>query len=132
MTFDTGLDSIRCPMCGLVQFCTLSASAICKRCRRSLVRYVTLNLSLRNLEKENSTEEFTRAFGHMMHAMRLDRCWTQAECAIRLQTSRSHLSRLESGRISPSFSMLFRAARVFSVDRVILRIRIPSTPPPKS
>ncbi len=132
MTFDTGLDSIRCPMCGLVQFCTLSASAICKRCRRSLVRYVTLNLSPRNLEKENSTEEFTRAFGHMMLAMRLDRRWTQAECAIRLHTSRSHLSRLESGRLSPSFSMLFRAARVFSVDRVILRIRIPRTPPPKS
>ena len=122
LTFDTGLDSIRCPACGLVQFCNLSA--ICKRCRRPLgIRYATLTLSPRNLERENSSEEFTRAFGHMMRAMRLERGMNQAECAIRLLTCRSHLSRLESGRLSPSFSMLIRAARVFSVDRVILRIR---------
>jgi len=57
---------------------------------------------------------------------------TQAEFATCLQTSRSHLSRLESGRFSPSFSMLFRAARVFSIDRVILRIRIPWKSPSKS
>jgi hypothetical protein len=38
LTFDTGLDSIRCPECGLVQFCTLST--VCKRCRKSLgIRY---------------------------------------------------------------------------------------------
>jgi len=127
LTLYIGLDSIRCPACGLVQFCTLST--ICKRCRRSLgIRYATLTLSPRNLEKENSSEEFSRAFGRMIRVMRLDRGMTQAECAIRLETSRSHLSRLESGRLSPSFSMLFRAARAFSVDRVIFRIRIPRTP----
>ena len=131
LTFDTGLDSIRCPECGLVQFRTLST--VCKRCRRSLgIRYTTLTLSRRNLQKENSSEGFIRAFGHMMLAMRLDHRWTQAECAIRLNTSRSHLSRLESGRLSPSFSMLFRAARVFSVDRVIFLIRTPSASGSKS
>jgi transcriptional regulator with XRE-family HTH domain len=66
-----------------------------------------------------------------MRGLRLERRMTQAECAIHLQTSRSHLSRLESGRLSPSFSMLLRAARAFAVDRVILRIRIPRTPPAK-
>ena len=127
MTIDIRLDSIRCPFCGLTQFCNFSA--ICKRCRRSLpIRYVTLTLSPTILEKENSSEEFTRAFGRMMRDIRLSRGMTQAECAIRLQTSRSHVSRLESGRLSPSFSMLFRAARAFSVDRVILRIQIPRTP----
>ena len=130
MTIDIGLDSIRCPACGLVQFCTLSK--ICKRCRRSLgVRYVSLTLSPRTLEKENSSEEFTRAFGHMMRGLRRERGMTQAECAVHLETSRSHLSRLESGRLRPSFSMLLRAARAFGVDRVILRIRIPRTTPPK-
>ena len=127
LTLYTGFDSIRCPACGLVQFCSLST--ICKRCRNSLeISYATLNLSRRKLEK-NGSEEFTRAFGLMMRGMRLDRGMTQAECAVRLQTSRSHLSRLESGRLSPSFSMLLRAARTFEVDRVILRIRIPRTPP---
>ena len=130
MTIDIDLDSIRCPACGLVQFCTFST--MCKRCRRSLgIRFATLTLSPRNLEKENRSEEFTRAFGTMMRGMRLDRGMTQAECAIHLQTSRSHLSRIESGRLSPSFSMLLRAARAFAIDRVILRIRIPRTPPSK-
>lgn len=68
LTIDIGLDSIRCPACGLVQFCTLST--ICKRCRRSLgIRYATLTLSLRTLEKEKSPEEFTRAFGRMMRGL---------------------------------------------------------------
>jgi integrase len=48
------------------------------------------------------------------------------------KTIRSHLSRLESGRLSPSFSMLFRAAHAFAVDRVILRILISWKPPPNS
>ena len=73
-----------------------------------------------------------RAFGRMMRSLRLDRGMTQAECALRLQTSRSHVSRLESGRFRPSFSMLLRAARVFAVDRVILRIRISRTTPSKA
>ncbi len=131
MTFDTGLDSIRCPVCGLVQFCTLSM--ICKRCRGSLaIRYATLTLSPISSEKENSYEEFNPAFGQMMRGMRIDRSMTQADCAKRLQTSRSHLSRRESGHLRPSFSMLLRAARVFSIDGVILRIRIPKTPRSKS
>lgn len=123
----SGLDSIRCPACGLTQFCTLST--ICKRCRRSLgIRYATLTLSSRNPVKESNSEEFTHAFGRMMRSMRLNRGSTQADVAILLHTSRSHLSRLESGRLSPSFSMLIRAARAFAVDRVILRIRIRRTP----
>jgi integrase len=48
------------------------------------------------------------------------------------KTIKSHLSRLESGRLSPSFSMLFRAAHAFAVDRVILRILISWKPPPNS
>jgi DNA-binding XRE family transcriptional regulator len=131
LTIDIGFDSIRCPACGLVQFCTFST--ICKRCRRSLgSRYVPLTLSRINLEKDNSSEEVTRAFGDMMRGMGLDRGMTQAECALHLHTSRSHLSRLESGRLRPSFSMLLLEARAFAFDRVILRIRIPRTPPSKA
>jgi DNA-binding XRE family transcriptional regulator len=127
LTIDIRLDSIRCPFCGLIQLCTFSTN--CRRCRRSLgIRYATLTISPKILEKENSSEELTLAFGRMMRGIRLGRGMTQADCAILLQTSRSHVSRLESGRLSPSFSMLFRAARAFSVDRVILRIRVPKTP----
>ena len=129
MTFDTCLDSIRCPVCGLVQFCTLSMT--CKRCWRSLgIRYATLALSRNNIEKQNSSDEFARAFGRTLRGMRRNRNWTQAECAIRLEISRSQVSRLETGR-RPSVSILFRAALVFSVDRVIIRMRIPGAPPPK-
>jgi ribosome-binding protein aMBF1 (putative translation factor) len=131
MTFDTGLDSIRCPVCGLVQFCTLIT--ICKRCRSSLgIHYATLNLSRENLEKDNSSEELIGAFGQVLRRARHARNLTQAECAVRLHTSRSQLSRLETGRHSPSFSMLIRSALVFSVDRVIHRMRIRSKCPSKS
>ena len=59
----------------------------------------------------------------MLRGLRLEGGMTQAECAVRLETSRSHLSRLESGRLRPSFSLLLRAARAFAVDRVVFRIR---------
>lgn len=122
MNSDTGLDSIRCPACGLVQFSSFSTT--CRRCRRSLgIRYVPLTLSCKNLEREKSSKECTRAFGHMLRGLRLERGMTQAECALRLETSRSHVSRLESGRLGPSFSLLLRAVRAFDVDRVILRIQ---------
>ena len=128
MNSDPGLDSIRCSACGLVQFSSFSTT--CKRCRRSLgIRYATFTMP-RNLE--TNSEEVTRGFGAMLRSLRLERGMTQAECALRLETSRSHLSRLESGRLSPSFSMLLRAARAFAVDRVILRLRIPRTTPSKA
>ena len=131
MTFDTGLDSIRCPACGLVQFCTLST--ICKRCRSSLsIRYATLDLSCEKLGKGGSSEEFIRAFGQVLRRARHACNLTQAECAHRLHTSRSQLSRLETGRHRPSFSILIRAALVFSIDRVILRIRTPRKSPSNS
>jgi ribosome-binding protein aMBF1 (putative translation factor) len=130
LTIDRSFDCIRCPACGLAQFCT--SSTICKRCRQSLgIRYVTLPLLRRNPEK-NSLEECTRDFGHMIRSLRRERGMTQAECAVYLHTSRSHLSRLESGRLSPSFYLLFRTAQTFAVDRVIFRIRIPRTSPSKS
>ena len=48
----TNLDSIRCPVCGIVQYCTLST--VCKRCRRPLgIRYATLILSHNRREEEN-------------------------------------------------------------------------------
>lgn len=128
MNSDPGLDSIRCPQCGLVQFSSFSTT--CKRCRRSLgIGYITLTFAHKS--QENNAEECTRAFGKMLRDLRRELRMTQQECALRLKTSRSHLSRLESGRLRPSFSMLLRAAGAFAVDRVILRIRIPRTPPAK-
>jgi len=119
MNSDTGLDSIRCPACGLVQFSSFSTT--CKRCRRSLgIHYVTLILPHKT---ENSSEEYARAFGRRMRGLRRERGMTQAECAMHLETSRSHLSRLETGCLRPSFSMLVRIAWEFGADRVIVRLR---------
>src|ERR1039458_340959 len=103
---------------GLVQFCTLST--VCKRCQKPLgIRYATLILSHNRRDEENCPEELALALGHLMRTMRLDRHMTQAECATRLCTSRSQLSRIETGHLRPwpSFSILFRAARLFDFDR---------------
>ena len=68
------------------------------------------------------------ALGHMIRGLRLDLHLTQVECALRLSMSRSRLSKIENGRLSPSFSILYRAARLFGFDRAIFRMRIPRTP----
>lgn len=67
------------------------------------------------------------SFGTILRKMRRGRSMTQLECARQLQTSRSHVSRLESGHMLPSFPMLYRTARTFAVERMILRIRLPRT-----
>ena len=132
MTFATNLDSIRCPVCSLVQFQPCTFSTVCKRCQKQLgIRFVTLILSHNRGEEENRPEELARALGIMIRTMRIERHLTQAECAMRLRTSRSQLSRIENGR-HPSFSILFRAARLFDLDRAIFRMRmIPRTRSPR-
>jgi len=68
------------------------------------------------------------SFGTILRKMRLSRGLTQAQCARQLlQTSRSHVSKLESGHMLPSFPLLYRVARAFAVERMILRIRLPRT-----
>jgi len=127
VTFNKGLDSIKCPACSLTQF--FISPPFCKRCKTSLgVQYVILTLTPENFHQKDCPGKLARTFGHMMRALRVGRGMTQAECAVRLHTSRSHLSRLESGRLSPSFSMLIRAARAFDCERVIFRLRISRMP----
>jgi len=132
MTFNNSLESIRCKQCGLLQYSTLST--VCKKCGASLgIRYATLAISQDDVDKKDSPERLARAFGDMIRATRHVRGLSQEETAHLLHISRPQVSRLEAGRIKPSFSLLFRAtARLFSVDRVILRIQIPQKRPPKS
>jgi len=127
VTFNTGLDSIKCPACGLTQF--FISPPFCRRCAESLgVQYMILTLVPSDIDQKDCSGELAKTIGHMMRTLRLDRGLTQAECAMRLHTSRSHLSRVESGRLSPSFSMLLRVAHAFGCDKAIFRIQISRTP----
>lgn len=56
-----------------------------------------------------------QAFGQVLRELRSERRLSQEQLAERSRISRPHLSRLESGRNSPSLSMVFQLAKALCV-----------------
>lgn len=56
-----------------------------------------------------------QAFGAVLRDLRTERGWSQEEFAERCRISRPHVSRLETGRNSPTLSMLFQVADTLRV-----------------
>jgi putative transcriptional regulator len=48
--------------------------------------------------------------------LRLDRGWSQAELAVKLEVSRQSVNAIETGRYDPSLPLAFRVARLFGVN----------------
>jgi transcriptional regulator with XRE-family HTH domain len=57
-----------------------------------------------------------QAFGAVLRELRQERGWSQEAFAELSRCSRPHVSRLESGRNSPSLSMLFQVAAALDVQ----------------
>jgi putative transcriptional regulator len=57
-----------------------------------------------------------------VRALRLERDWTQAELADRLQVSRQTVNAIEKGKFDPSLPLAFRIARLFGrrIEEVFL------------
>ena len=47
--------------------------------------------------------------------LRRDRCWSQADLAVRLNVSRQTVNALERGRYDPSLPLAFGIARLFGL-----------------
>lgn len=56
-----------------------------------------------------------QAFGQVLRELRRERRLSQEQLADRSRISRPHLSRLETGRNSPSLSMVFQLAEALRV-----------------
>ena len=56
-----------------------------------------------------------KKFGPVLRAMRMNKGWSQEELAARLEVSRSHIGRLETGEKQPSLKMLFRLADAMEI-----------------
>lgn len=54
-------------------------------------------------------------FGKILRQLRNARDWSQEDLAVRLEISRSHIGRLETGEKQPSLKMLFRLADALEV-----------------
>lgn len=65
------------------------------------------------------------AFGEVLRELRTERRLTQEALADRSRISRPHVSRLESGRYSPSLTLLFQVAEGLSIapEELVRRVR---------
>jgi transcriptional regulator with XRE-family HTH domain len=65
-----------------------------------------------------------QAFGQVLRELRRDRGLSQEAFAEVGRCSRPHISRLESGRNSPSLSMLFQLAEALQIEPATLIQRV--------
>ena len=54
-------------------------------------------------------------FGKVLRQLRHTKGWSQEDLALRLEISRSHIGRLETGEKQPSLKILFRLADALEI-----------------
>jgi len=59
-------------------------------------------------------------FGRILRRLRNAKGWSQEDLAVRLEISRSHIGRLETGEKQPSLNMLFRLADALEVQPSVI------------
>jgi transcriptional regulator with XRE-family HTH domain len=106
---------LRCDNCSLVQFRT--ASALCRRCRKSLEVEVPepapapLALVPPQAEQEGGLQVAT-AVRDLRHVRNL----SQRQLAGRMNVPRTYISKIENGKAMPTLSSLARLAKALQVD----------------
>ena len=116
-------DVASCPYCRLRQF--VRADTICRRCLRSLgIAYYEFALPAR--ARESLTMQHSASLqivGSIIRKLRKKQGLTQSSLAHRLDTHRTHLSRIERARLLPRSDFLLRCVEALGADKIILRIR---------
>lgn len=120
---DMDRDVIRCGVCGLVQYRTRTDN--CRRCLRLLPPKVTFVIptpsadgaagadsqSVDDLPNRDTVENI----GLRIRQLRESRGMTQSQLQARSRVSRSYLSRIESGQMTPSLGTLEKIAEALGV-----------------
>jgi len=120
---DMDREVIRCKSCGLVQYRTNSGN--CRRCVRLLPPKVEFLIpppvaqelpgDNRQLFEKWPNRETVENIGHRIRQLRESRGMTQSQLQARSRVSRSYLSRIESGQMTPSLGTLEKISEALGV-----------------
>src|ERR1700736_2396114 len=108
---------IRCKTCGLVQYRTRTGN--CRRCVRALPQRLEFLIPPPAPPEEAAAEvasdrfinqETVENIGQRIRQLRESRAMTQSQLQLRSKGSRSYLSRIESGQMTPSLGTLEKIA----------------------
>ena len=130
---DIDREVIRCQVCGLVQYRTRTGN--CRRCLRLLPPPAQFRIPPpatqelpgddRQLFENWPNRETVENIGQRIRQLRESRGMTQSQLQARSRVSRSYLSRIESGQMTPSLGTLEKIAEALGVG--LNRFFIPAT-----
>src|SRR5712671_1686052 len=113
---------IRCKTCGLVQYRTRTGN--CRRCVRALPQRLEFLIPPPAPPEEAAAEPTPEKFvnqetveniGQRIRQLRESRAMTQSQLQSRSKVSRSYLSRIESGQMTPSLGTLEKISEALNV-----------------
>ena len=113
---------IRCKTCGLVQYRTRTGN--CRRCVRALPQRLEFLIPPPAPPEEAAAEPTPEKFvnqetveniGQRIRQLRESRTMTQSQLQSRSKVSRSYLSRIESGQMTPSLGTLEKISEALNV-----------------
>jgi transcriptional regulator with XRE-family HTH domain len=113
---------IRCKTCGLVQYRTRTGN--CRRCVRALPQRLEFMIPPPEAVEEAAAEPTPERFanqetveniGQRIRQLRESRSMTQSQLQSRSKVSRSYLSRIESGQMTPSLGTLEKISEALNV-----------------
>ncbi len=113
---------IRCKTCGLVQYRTRTGN--CRRCVRALPQRLeflipppepTEEAVAEPMQQKFVNQETVENIGQRIRQLRESRAMTQSQLQSRSKVSRSYLSRIESGQMTPSLGTLEKISEALSV-----------------
>jgi transcriptional regulator with XRE-family HTH domain len=113
---------IRCKTCGLVQYRTRTGN--CRRCVRALPQRLEFLIPPPAPPEEAAAEPTAEKFvnqetveniGQRIRQLRESRSMTQSQLQSRSKVSRSYLSRIESGQMTPSLGTLEKISEALNV-----------------
>jgi transcriptional regulator with XRE-family HTH domain len=120
---DMDREVIRCKVCGLVQYRTRAGN--CRRCIRLLPPKVEFLIppsapqelpgEERQLFEKWPNRETVENIGQRIRQLRESRSMTQSQLQARSRVSRSYLSRIESGQMTPSLGTLEKISEALGV-----------------
>ena len=114
---------IRCKTCGLVQYRTRTGN--CRRCVRALPQRMEYLIPQEAPPEEQAVpeavatkfanQETVENIGQRIRQLRESRTMTQSQLQARSKVSRSYLSRIESGQMTPSLGTLEKISEALNV-----------------
>jgi len=68
------------------------------------------------MKKTKINTAFDKQFGNFVREKRIEKKWSQAELASRVENNFQNISRLERGEITPTLFWCYKLANAFEID----------------